>query len=93
MARCPLVGEGMYLWRYGWVLSMGAELRAECTDVWEPLPCEGASSVVYLCCDVSLHKGPALGSCFPADGASMSQAWKAASLEQRSVVGHCSRGY
>lgn len=88
-ARCPLVGEGMYLWRYGWVLSIGAELGAECaecpTDVWEPWPCEGASSVVYLHCDVSLHKGPALGSCLPAEGAGMSQVWKAASLEQRRV--------
>lgn len=53
--------------------------------MWEPLPCEGASSVVYLCCDVSLHKGPALGSCLPAEGAGMSQVWKAASLEQGRV--------
>lgn len=67
MAGCPLVGEDMYLWRYGWVLGMGVELLL---SVWvcghHGLMNE---QVLLFVCAVSLHKGPALGSCLPAEGA------------------------
>lgn len=80
MAGCPLLGGDMYLRRYRWVLGMGAELVLSvqvCGHhglVNEP--------VLLIACPVSLHKGLALGS---AEGAGMSQVWKALSLEQRRV--------
>ena len=93
VARCPLLGEGMHLWRYGWVLSTGAELGAECTGGWEPLPCEGASSVVHLRRDVPLRKGPALGSWLPAEGAGNESGLESSkSTAGERVVGHCSGG-